>query len=153
MLEEATILAILVSSDGEEVVIVEDTDKNWRNKEQEEWLKTTNFIPRIIGLFPPIASYPLFCMGRSLGTRLPPTHTNTFLLSLAPPLSHLLLSRMSCKSLLFDYLMCTTKEAAVVPPESHQTLASVWDFVKSYSYSISMNQYMFVFQLFAQLIF
>ena len=100
----------------------------------------------IIGLFLPNS---LFCMGRSMGIRgFPPTDTHLSIVFSPPPpssplpfpLHHIFMYLcISCEYLLFDYLLCATKEAAAVTPESHQTLASLSGTLSRLSPTVSVG--------------
>ena len=93
----------------------------------------------IIGLSPPIASYPIFCVGRSLGVRLPPPpNTHTHLSTVLNPPSFLSPSHfhISCEYLLFDYLLSNAKGAAAVTLAS---LSGTLSRLRSYSIS-GLNQ-------------
>ena len=77
------------------------------NKDQEELVKITSILRSIIGLFPPTPT-----LLSIVFSPYPPTLFPCIFISLA-------------NLCLFDYLICTTIEIAMVAPESHQTLASL----------------------------
>lgn len=77
------------------------------NKDQEELVKITSILRSIIGLFPPT-----------------PTHLS-IVFSPYPPTLFPCIFISLVNLCLFDYLICTTIEIAMVAPESHQTLASL----------------------------